>query len=245
MATREINVYPMLVQIFEHTKKTFPKATARFANYMIGQAHEMWDIKAKNSGPWGERYASTLEREDMPVSRQPMGTAKVFQNEEHANALFAELVENGVSSWSISDALIEGTVARRNEAKYGTRFVNVPFRFRVPGGVQATSSFAGVMPKDIYEIVKTGERLDAGLIETEKGKVIDVAGLQRYGGEKHGQYMTFRTVTRTTPEWRYPDKNATPVFQEVEARFQKMLQGMLENMLKGFEKDLVKKFEKE
>lgn len=241
MTVREINLNPVLKRIFEKTKVVMPKATAHLANSIVDWAHAMWHKDASESGPWGPRYASALKADMMKSTGD--GEARVYADEEHANFLFVNLVEDGITSWSIKDALLEGQAARRNEAKYGTRFVRVPFRWRVPGKEKKTSSFAGVMPKDIYEDAKSGIPIVDRTIKVGK-RAVDISGLKRFGGEKHGQYMTFRTVSEKSDGWQYPPRAATPVFDQVVAKVEKMLEGMIVNMIKDYEKDIIQTFSK-
>lgn len=240
MAVREINLNRVLKTIFEKTAEIMPKATAHMANTLIEFAHKMWHSKASKSGPWGSRYATTIVSTHINA-KSGTGEAKVFIDESHSNFLFVNLVEEGVETWDIKKALLEGKAARRNQAKYGTRFVRVPFRWRVPGKSKKTSSFAGVMPKDIYEDAKSGNPIVKRSIETGR-KAIDVSGLKRFGGEKHGQYMTFRTVSDKSEGWQYPSRKSTPVFNEVVGKVEKMIGQMITNLIQDFEKDLLKTY---
>lgn len=242
MPVREINLMDVVQRVFDKTVEIMPETSVNFANMMIDKAHELWTLRAKNAPKrkdgspsiWGERYANTLKVNY--ITSKKGGTASVFADEGHPDYMFTEFVENGINTWSIKDALLSGKAARRNQALYGTVFVRVPFRYRVPGRTKETSSFAGIMPQDIYEQAKAGIRLGK-----ESGKY---AGLVKVTHTPHGQYMTFRTVSQKTQGWWYPHKPATPVFEEVKARVEKMMEGALLNFLQGFMKDIKKEGEK-
>lgn len=234
MAVRQMNIDldRITQEIFSYTRKEFPIATQGLANLLLDQAMQFWRATAQSSSAWGERYASTLKLEPFKT-----GMGRVFVDEEHPNAMFVYMMEDGVKTWSIKKALLEGKAARRNLAKYGKLFVRVPFRFRTPGKGKKTSGFAGVMPSDIYALVKGGKRLSKA-----PDNMPHIAGLKKYGSGVHSQYLTFRTVTETSAGWQYPNVPATPVFQKVQKRVEAMIGQTIVNMVKGFEKDLKGKF---
>lgn len=241
MPVREINIFKVAERLFEKSADLMPRVATNFANMMIDKAAELWTMKAKNAPErkdgspslWGERYANTL-RTDYITGKG--GRARVYADESSPDYKFVSMVEDGVTEWSIKDALLAGKAARRNQALYGTVFVRVPFRYRVPGKTKETSSFAGIMPLDVYEKAKKGTTLGK-----EYGRH---AGLVRFGGSLHGQFMTFRTVSQKSTGWMYPHKQATPVFEEVVEKVEKMIEGAMLNMMRGLMKDLEKEGKK-
>ncbi len=241
MPIREINLIEVIDRIFDQTMKVMPETTVNLANMLIDKAHELWHLKAKNApvrkdgspSLWGERYANTLKKEHATGKG---GQAKVYADESDPDYMFVNIVENGISTWSIKDALLAGKAARRNKALYGTTFVRVPFRFRIPGVTKETSSFAGIMPKDVYEKAKEGIRLGK-----EYGKY---AGLVKVTQKPHSQYMTFRTVSQKSEGWQYPTIPPTPVFEDVVKKVEKMMEGAIVNFVQGYLKDMDKEFSK-
>jgi hypothetical protein len=234
---RQINIPPVTFDmVFKKVSEMFPDLMEKSTNYIADQAYAFWrnraltEPKRKDGSPslWGEKYAETLKVEKSTDGKG----AKVFVDENHPSFMFVELVENGVTVWSIKNALLSGKAARRNKALYGTVFVRVPFRYRVPGVSKETSTFAGIMPKDIYNTVKKGVALGK-----EYGRY---AGLVKMGGPLHSQYMTFRTVTESSQGWFYPSKPAVDVFQKVKKKVEQMIEETVENIITGFLRDLQK-----
>lgn len=241
MPPKVVNIPEVVQKLFEKTMEIMPDTTVNLANVLVDKIHELWTLKAKNApvrkdgspSLWGERYARTLKVEYASGNNS---SAKVYADESSDDFMFVELVENGVTQWSIKDALLSGKAARRNAAKYGVTFVRVPFRWRVPGTVRQTSSFAGIMPQDVYELAKSGKT-----VGEEHG---NLAGLRRVGGKRHGQFMTFRTVSQKSKGWIYPNISATPVFEDVSRKAEEMIAKALENFVRGFMKDMAKEGKK-
>lgn len=241
MISREINIIKIAERIFEKTMEIMPETTVNLANMLMDKAHELWTLKARNAptredgsvSGWGEKYASTLKVDYLTGKG---GKARVYADENHPNFKFVDFIEEGVKSWSIKDALLKGKAAQRNFALYGTVFVNVPFRYRVPGKTKESDVFAGIMPQDIYDKVKKGETIPKGY-----GKY---TGLRKFSDKPHTQYLTFRTVTPKSDDWVFPAKKAIPVFAEVKERVEKMIEKTLQNFVKGFMDDLKKENER-
>lgn len=236
MPVREINIIEIAQRVFDKTVEIMPKTTTNLANILIDKAQELWQLKAKNTPTkkdgypslWGERYASAIK---VDYATTGSGRARVYADESDPNYMFVNIVENGITQWSIKDALLAGKAARRNKAIHGTAFVHVPFRYRIPGVTRETSSFAGIMPVDIYEKAKAGIRLGQ-----ESGKYM---GLVKYSSGVHSQYLTFRTVSQKSKGWIYPNRPSTPIFSEITQKVEKMFEDTILKFLKGYMKDIV------
>lgn len=205
--THNIDVLSMIqpekmMRLMSFLSGSFQEHVRTFVVVLGQDALEIWKSEAKNS-VWGEQYASALKMTET-------GDGVVIEPDStNANYKFYLMTEEGVRPWSIRDALLNGKAAARNMAMYGTLFVHVPLRQRTPtaGPTKVTSSFAGVMPKNIYQMSKSGQQVsDAG----------NLTGLKRYGANNHGQYMTFRTVSEKTPKdaWQHPGSAPDPIFSE-------------------------------
>lgn len=239
---KEINLVETLRAVFEFTEKLLPKTTEKVGNLLLDKIYELWVLTARTKptttkgapSRWGERYSRAIEVEPITPGG---GKGRVYIDDGSPEMLFVNMVESGVRSWSIKDALLKGKAARRNKELYGNTFVTVPFRQRTPGGRgPASSSFAGDIPSDVYERAKRGES-----IGPEAGKL---AGLTRVGGSQHSQFFTFRTVSENSPGWVYPSVPATPVFEEVQAEADTLVEGFLEKLVAGFAQDMKKEFER-
>lgn len=228
--------------IVSYLEQVAPDALQDYVNKMLDFSFQLWTAEAKNSGPWGDRYASTLKVE---YARAGASEGRVYSDEAHPNAMFANIVENGMKSFSIKDALLAGKAARRNKAKFGRAFVHVPFRWRTPKDNDQSktySSFAGQLPEEIYQIAKSGGRVTVDMAESAGDK--NLAGLKRFGGSLHGQYLTFRTVSEKSQGWRHPGAAATPVYPSVEkivqAQVQKTILKYIDGLLDGLAENLEK-----
>lgn len=209
----------------------FPKIVESRSNEIASEILLFWGESAVDASSWGERYASTLSIKSMKGGK---GSAKVYVDKAHPNYMFVKMMEEGVKSWSIKDALLKGKAAQRNFLKYGTVFVRIPFRYRVSGTTKPSSMFAGVMPEAIYKMAKSGEN-----IGDQFGRM---AGLKRYSkGPVHGQYFTFRTVSEKSDGWEHPGKMQTPVFKKVLQKVGSMIEKSMVKWVKTFEKELESK----
>lgn len=217
--------------IVAYLEEVAPEALKGYVNKMLDFSFQLWTAEAKDSGPWGDRYASTLQVE---YARSGASEGRVYSDESHPNAMFVNIVENGMKSFSIKDALLAGKAARRNKAKFGRVFVHVPFRQRTPkqnDQSKTHSSFAGQLPEEIYEIAKSGGRVTVDMAKAAGNE--NLAGLKRYGNSVHGQYMTFRTVSEKSQDWRHPGAAATPVFPRVEKMIQAQVQETILKYIDG------------
>jgi hypothetical protein len=232
---RQINIPGDAAQkVFEKAAEMFPELIEEASNFIADKAQEFWITTARAAAKrkdgslslWGEEYAKTIK---VILSKKRSG-AKVYVDESHPSFRFVEMIEKGVSTWNIKNALLQGKAARRNQALYGTLFVRVPFRYRIPGVTKAMTGFAGIMPRSIYEKVKKGEA-----IGEEAG---EFAGLVKVGGPLHSQFMVFRTVSEKSEGWIYPGKEGISVFTKVKKKIEQMIDETIENIIMGFLKDL-------
>ena len=238
----DANTARVVQMIFNATKRQFPISVTRLANNTLYAIQGMWQDKAKDiGGGWGRRYANTIQVEPM---RKSGGEGHVFADEKHPDFMFVMMVERGVKSYSISDALMKSKRVKYNE-KTGLPYIRVPFRWRTPqqgtgNKAQATSTFAGVMPPSIYEAILSGEKVDLDMAKKAGNPFL--AGLVRYKKAKHGQYFTFRTVTKES-NWQHQGKPKRPVFHIVRDIVQKALAEGIESYIKKFEEDLHREYE--
>lgn len=221
---------------YQKIAEEFPELLEGAAPLIADQGLAYWQKVARlapkkkdgSKSSWGEKYARTIRAEATNTG------ARVYVDETDPDYMYVEMVEDGVTVWSIKNALLEGKAARRNKALYGTVFVRVPFRWKTPGMTQPSSKvkFTGTMSKDIYKKVKAGEKMGI-----EMG---NMAGLKKMGGPMHSQYMTFRTVSEKSAGWLFPSKPATPVFEKVKKKIEQMINETIQNIIEGFLKDLQK-----
>jgi hypothetical protein len=225
---REIDV---LGPLFKSIAEVAPTAAISFVNQLGTDAANYWRDLAEGASDWGERYASTIT---FVPARNVDGEVRVFADEIHPNFKFVQFMEGGIKSWSIKDALLRGKVAQRNLTKYGVLFVTVPFAHRTPRASKsekAGSSFASIMPEQIYNIAKSGGRVDESTATSAGNK--NWAGLQKYGEGAHGHYMTFRTVSEKSTGWQYPEVPATPVFEQVQAMLDRHIAESMDSFVKA------------
>jgi len=202
---------------------------------------EYWKSEARGAGGWGTKYAEAISM------RGEGGEAEVYLDEEKADPslkekkpfyMFAMMMEEGVDTWSIKDALLKsekaknGTDSKGNQIKY----ITVPFPVRTPKsdkGTKMASQFGGrEMTREMYNIVKAGGRIKSGSIMA-KGKEVNISGLARYTTPQlHGQYGIFRTVTSNSRGWQYPHIPAEPVYPRVLEKVNEVIQQVLDKFCK-------------
>ncbi len=227
-----------MTQVFERIAEEFPDQMEKGTNYIANKILGFWkntaittpENKQGGTSGWGKLYAETIIMEESTGGKG----AKVYVDEKHPSYRYVKLVEEGVTVWSIKNALLKGKAARRNKALYGTVFVRVPFRWRTPSMSEPGrgTKFAGMMNEDVYEKVKGGEALGK-----EYGKM---AGMVKMGGPLHSQYMTFRTVSEKSKGWFFPSKPGYNVFERVKKRTEQMLDAMVKRMIIGYLRNLQK-----
>ena len=227
----------VLDEILKKTSNELPRITALISNNVITELHNYWAAMAKGASPWGARYAAALVRE--PMTGQGGGTASVELDQEHPGAMFANMMENGVRSWSIKDALLASSRAKTS-MRTGLKYLVVPFRWRTPGSTKATSSFSGVMPDEIYEAAKKGQTISAAQADAAGNP--NLAGLRKVNKPPHSGYMTFRVVTEQSTGWMYPQKAPTPVFPKVLDHARELVKEVVEQFVESYAEDLAKEY---
>jgi hypothetical protein len=207
-------------KFFEVMENFSPERMDNLRSLLTGIIYDVWTESAIDVSPsLGPSYAKTIK-----IKESGLGT--VYADEGHHSYKFVEMMEDGVSPWSIRDALLKSTKVKIS--KRGVKYIIVPFKYRTPtkkGEGKVLSSFAGVIPSDVYSLVKAGGKVTEGKL----------AGLKRYGGKQHGQYFTFRMVSENTPsnKWRHPGKSPTPVYPDIVNNIQGVVTDTITNMILG------------
>jgi hypothetical protein len=215
--------------------KNLENQASGLANTIADMAAQFWRGEAIAASPWGDKYANAI-RVDPSTGGQE---ARVYVDEEQVDErsqrpaiMFVNMVEEGMRSFSIKEGLLNSK--RVKTTTKGIRYIIVPFRYRTPKKNQKPASgFAGVMPKDVYALVKSGVPL--------RGKDYGhMAGLKRYDNEAggHGQFFTFRMVTEKSQGWQHPGVRPTPVFEKVLTQVQQMVSAALDNYLRSLVADM-------
>jgi len=236
----------MVAVILDRTRDTLPGISEKISIVIAQNAQKIWQAEAmKTPTAWGGKYADAIK-----IDVGASGFARVYVDESSTdprtgkpNILFVNLVEDGMKSFSIKDALLNSE--KVHISAKGTRYIHVPFRWRVPVKGQAPASgFAGTMPKAVYDVVKGGgAKLGEYTMKSPTGKMVSLAGLQRYGGGGHSQYLTFRTVSEKSKGWQHPGKRATPVFDKVLSKVESMIEQFLMEFLRVYGDDIKAKTE--
>lgn len=143
------------VQVANRINETLPGIIDLLAQ---GTA-EYWKSEASSKGGWGEKYARSIKYK---VSGN---RAEVFVDENMKDsgsnkplAMFAKMVEDGVKSWSIKDALLASEKAKTSSD--GIKYMVIPFPVATPrksSSGKGKSQFGGrEMTAEMYKIVKSG-----------------------------------------------------------------------------------------
>ena len=200
---------------------------------------EFWQAEAEATGGWGSKYAKAIRYKVQGSSAQVFLDEKMKDKESNKpNFMFAMMVEKGVKSWSIKDALLRSKKAK--VGKDGVRYIIIPFPVSAPrkkGSGKSKAQFGGrEMTQEMYDVVKSGGKLSSGKI---KGK--DVSGLSKYNTRQlHGQYGIFRCVSSKSTGWQYPNVPAEPVYANV----LKEVNNQIQNAVAAFCEAVVKELGK-
>ena len=202
-----------------------------------------WRAEARSKGGWGEKYAQAIKYE---VSGN---SAEIFLDEEmmdktsnKPNIMYAKMVEEGVKSWSIKDALLASDKAKIGPS--GIKYMIVPFPVATPrkaSSGKGKSSFGGrEMTQAMYKIVKGGGKLTSGSLNVG-GRDVDVSGLSKYNTRQlHGQYGIFRCVSERSQGWQYPMTPKDPVYPSVLEFVNKQVRDVVAEFCRA----IVKEFDK-
>lgn len=199
---------------------------------------------------WKKMYREAITEEE--------GTS---ENERvlSAEGLYVNLVEDGVKSWSIKDALLNGPNAK--QGKNG-KYANVFLRKGVPGSKGPT------MSSSVHSIAKTlgrGETLSSriksmsdkigkgAVAKKKKIKALreSIKGskderLQKVGATGHSAYGTFLRINEKSKGWMYPNVQSVPVYEmttekanpQIKKIFDDVLMNTLETGLKEARKNV-------
>jgi len=187
---------------------------------LINDSTEYWKETAiGKGGGWGEIYASAIKNKKSENGGEIYIDESVKGKNNKPAKMFSEMVEKGVTSWSIRDALLASEKAKTG--KDGIKYIVVPFPVATPRKAtqgKQLSKFGGrTMTNEIYKIVKSGGKISSGtMLTTSSGKEIDIGGLTKFETKQfHSQYGIFRCVSSKSMGWQYPDKSPRPVFPSV------------------------------
>lgn len=154
-----------------------------------------------------------------------------------AQAPYAGYIENGVEPYDMKPKLLKGR-----------QFVRIPFRHGVPGSSEGGKTATGLqaMPQTIYNMMQKSKQLGqmsygqrSKIIQSMEGKKTSTwttgpySGMKRTGMAKHGQYMTWRTVSVNSPpnSWWHPGMDPRPISKAIASMSTPFIREMLQNAL--------------
>lgn len=221
---------PFLERLFKTVNEIAPVITQELLHYMGVQAQRIWineiyEAPADRHKGWGIKAGEAIKYE------LKQDGVRIYADEQETDPrsgqkriLFVNIIEDGIRSWSIKDALLKSKRARLSQS--GEKYIRVPFRYRIPGTQKPHTLFQGVMPTEVYKIAKGGGKItiqDYG----------NLGGMTRVGREGHYSYFVFRTVSEKSQGWEYPAISPTPVYEKVLSQIEKMLPAVIENFCAG------------
>jgi hypothetical protein len=195
---------------------------------LVNDTKEHWKQEAIDSGTgWGAKYANAIKSESVDNEGKVYLDESVMDKSGKSAKMFADMIERGVKSWSIKDALLKSDKAKISAA--GIKYIIIPMPVKTPskkGQGKASSRFGGrEMSAEIHALVKNGGRAPKVTLSTS-GK--DISGLTRFETKQfHSQYGIFRVVSQNSKGWQYPTIGATPVFPSVVDYVNKRIQEIL------------------
>jgi len=200
---------------------------------------EHWQAEAINASGWGAKYANAIKYEVNGNEAEVfIDESMIDKTSNKPNIMYAMMMERGVKSWSIKDALLASDKVK--EGPDGIRYITIPFPVATPrkkGQGNAKSSFGGrEMSNEIYKIVKSGGKIPRGTTTTTG---LDISGLTRFNTrQRHSQYGIFRRVSDKSQGWIYPGVAPTPVFssvlQEVNKKVGEVVSSFLQAIVKEY-----------
>lgn len=208
--------------------ETIDNSVPGLIELLTNDTKEYWKQEAIDSGTgWGAKYARAIKSESSGNEGRVYVDESVKDSTGKPASMFVEMVERGVKSWSIKDALLESEKAKTGPS--GIKYIIIPMPVAVPrkqGQGKASSRFGGrEMSAEVHAMVKNGGRAPKGTLSTS-GQ--DISGLTRYETTQfHSQYGIFRCVSSKSTGWQYPTIAATPVFNSLKDYIDKRIQEML------------------
>jgi enoyl reductase-like protein len=189
---------------------------------------EEWKQEAIESGTgWGEKYARAIMSKISNKEGSVYIDESAMDSTGKKSMMFVQMIEKGVKSWSIKDALLASEKAKTG--KDGIKYIIVPFPVAAPrqkGQGKPLSRFGGrEMSSEVHDLVKSGGRAPKGTTDIS-GQ--DISGLTKWTTEqRHEQYSIFRCVSNRSVGWQYPTIGATPVFPSIIDYVNKRIQEIL------------------
>jgi hypothetical protein len=211
-------------QMMEDIVNQIDNAMPGIIDLIIQDAEEHWKESAAGSGTgWGQKYANAIKSKISDAEGEVYVDETVMDKSGKPASMFAKMIEEGVKSWSIKDALLKSEKAKMS--KDGVKYIIIPFPVAAPrkkGQGKQLSSFGGrTMTSDVYSIVKNGGKAPAGTMSTS-GK--DISGLSKWESQKyHGGYGIFRVVSEKSQGWIHPGAGARPIFGSVNEYVQRRI----------------------
>lgn len=195
---------------------------------------EHWKSEAIDSGTeWGQKYANAIKA-DVTGNKGYIWVdeSETDKTSNKSNFMFVKMIEEGVKSWSIKDALLASDKAKIGPT--GIKYITVPFPVRAPaksGQGKMTRKFGGrEMTAEMHKIVKSGGRLTSGTLKGGQ----DVSGLTRYvTAQRHVQYGIFRRVSKNSTGWQHPGRGPSPVYPSVLAEANKRVGEVISEFIKA------------
>ncbi len=207
-------------------------------------ATEYWKAEALGrGGGWGAKYAAAIRY-------QVTGTSAVIDIDDSAMDktsgkslfMFAEMIERGVKSWSIKEALLASEKVKTSSA--GIKYIVVPMPVAAPRKPEAgpgRSHFGGrEMTSEMHKILKDGGSL-AGASLKSGVRDVNASGLTQYNTRQlHSQFGIFMCVSEKTKGWIHPGAGPDPVYPEVLA----FLNRQISQAISGLCKAIVQEYSK-
>jgi hypothetical protein len=181
---------------------------------------EQWKSDAVSAGGWGVKYAPAIQYKiDGNTGEVYLDEDIIDKGSHKPNILFAMMMEKGVKSFSIKEALLASEKAKVSAA--GIKYIIIPFPVHSPRkdkSVHMDNKFGKrEMSQEVYRIVKSGGKIASGTMFKVGTENVNIGGLTQYNTRQyHSQYGFFRCVSNDGKDnWRYPTIGATPIYPKV------------------------------
>lgn len=205
---------------------------------LVNETEDFWINQAMLIGGWGEKYARAIQS-DVSKGEVWLDKESLDPQSKRPFFMFAMMVEEGVQSWSIKDALMKSKKAKIG--KDGVKYITIPMPVATPrksGSGKQLSSFGGrTMTKEMHDILKSGGNVESGSLMSGSRK-ISAKGLTAFSTQKyHSGYGLFRRVSENSKGWQFPNKSPQPVFDTVKKYVDRRVGELMSDFCKAVVKE--------
>jgi hypothetical protein len=182
---------------FQLTQQQTESLADSCASALTLEIYRQWVEEAKGAlNKTRDQYISSLLMADIGIGAKSIVLVGKFAN----------MLENGVSPFDMKEGFKNSSKVKFN--KKGGWYLTIPFRWATPSANGFSSAFTGVMPMEIYDIVKNFKASDAKQTTPGNSKVNSPNRLQKI------DVPTPYDLPKTRAKIEFEELGAKKVFDE-------------------------------